>query len=150
MLHTLSFAAHVRRVATTLAAAGVLFLNTSAAGAAGNRGRLSQDLEAKLKAGAANARIILQGTDAEIAAIATKHGARFAKKIRGGAVYEVTGAQLAAMAADSGIGHISSDAKVTRMMAVTNTAIGADNQDSGHAVSPLRPGRRPRRPARRR
>src|SRR5215203_650016 len=111
----------VRRGASLAAVFAVLMLVGQLAEAGPHRARLSKDLEARLAS----------GSDAEVDALAVRYGARRTKSVRGGAVLEVTGGQLAGLAADQGVTHLSSDARVERMMAVTTESTGATQIWSG-------------------
>src|SRR5262245_7633785 len=83
--------------------------------AAGQRAKLSRDLEQRLASGSSErTRVILSGTSAEVDVIASKHGVQIKKKLQRGAVLEVTGEQLAALSADPAIGHLSGDVPVRR------------------------------------
>ena len=50
----------------------------------------------------------------EVDAIARRHGARIAKRLRGAAVLEVSGAALDALAQDPAVAHLSGDVPVRR------------------------------------
>jgi serine protease AprX len=124
----------VRRGASLAAVFAVLMLVGQLAEAGPHRARLSKDLEARLASGSEETtRVIVSGTDAEVDALAVRYGARRTKSVRGGAVLEVTGGQLAGLAADQGVTHLSSDARVERMMAVTTESTGATQIWSGIA-----------------
>jgi hypothetical protein len=96
--------------------------------------KLSKDLRARLGGTATGPiRVIVQGN---ADAIAQKHNASVKKRLRSSAVLEVTPEQLAAMSDDSSISHLSGDARVQRMMALTARATGADQVWSGVAGLP--------------
>src|SRR5688572_13438371 len=96
---------------------------------------LSKDLEARLDAGSAESlTVIIQ--DSSVDTIAATYGATIKKRLRTGAVLQVTPEQLAAMSSDPEVSHISGDARVRRMMAVTTRAIGADQVWQGIAGLP--------------
>ena len=104
----------------------------AASAEAGHRARLSRDLAERIAAGRADTvRLIVNGSDADVTAIASRHGARVAKRLRGAAVLEVPGHALDAMAQDPSVAHLSGDVPVRRLMAVTTEAIGADQVWSG-------------------
>jgi serine protease AprX len=124
----------VRRGASLAAVFAVLMLVGQLAEAGPHRARLSKDLEARLASGSEETtRVIVSGTDAEVDALAVRYGARRTKSVRGGAVLEVTGGQLAGLTADPDVSHLSSDARVERMMAVTTESTGATQIWSGIA-----------------
>jgi serine protease AprX len=94
---------------------------------AGHRAKLSRDLADRVAAGRSETvRLIVSGTEAEVNALAERHGARVAKRLRGAAVLEVSGNALDAMAQDPAVAHLSGDVPVRRLMAVTTEAIGAN------------------------
>ena len=102
---------------------GLLF--SQVAEAASHRARMSKDLEARLAAGTTDtSSVIVMGSDAEVQALVARYGARLKKAVRGGAVLEVTGAQLSALSEDPAVTHLSGDAQVQRMMAVTTESTG--------------------------
>ena len=103
------------------------FVAASAEAAGSHRATLSKDLAERLAAGDQSAaRVIVTGTPQQIQILAQRYGAQIKKQLRNGAVLEVSGGQLDALSQDDDVSHISSDAPVRRMMAVTGTAIGAD------------------------
>src|SRR4029079_447495 len=69
--------------------------------------------------------VIVEGSDAEVQALVARYGARLKKAVRGGAVLEVTGAQLAAVSEGPVFTYISGEARVQRMMGVTTESPGA-------------------------
>src|SRR3954447_26271130 len=76
----------------------VLVLAPTIVQAASHRARLSKDLESRLVAGASGATsIIVSGTESDIQSLALRYSAVVKKSVRGGAVLEVTGAQLEAL-----------------------------------------------------
>ncbi|MEX1127079.1 MAG: S8 family peptidase, partial [Vicinamibacterales bacterium] len=114
------------------AVAGVVLFFSSVAFAAEHRARLSSDLEQHLRSGShQRASVILSGTASETDAIAARHGATIKKRLRHGVVLDVSPEQLAALAADPAVPHLSGDATVHRMMALSAQAIGADQVQSG-------------------
>src|SRR5258706_1115458 len=123
-----------RRLSQSVAALVVVVVVASAAEAGPHRAKLSKDLEARIAAGdGATSGVIVSGSDAEVQALAARYGARVKKSIRGGAVLEVTGGQLAALSQDPDIAHLSGDARVQRMMAVTTQSTGATQVWEGAA-----------------
>src|SRR5215208_3266367 len=103
----------------------IAFLGVNAE-AASHRARLSEDVAQRLAAGSDDSSsVIISGTDAQIQILAARYGARVKKTVRGGAVLDLTGGQLAALAADPDVDHVSGDVQVRRMMAVTTEETGA-------------------------
>ncbi len=76
-------------------------------------------------------RVILRGTRQEIDAVLAKHGVSLVKRLADGAVLSADSRQLAALAADQAVGHLSGDALVVPSMAVSNRAVGADQTWGG-------------------
>src|SRR5687768_4500828 len=94
---------------------------------AGQRARLSRDLTERLAAGGSDTvRVIVNGDDEKLQALAERHGARIAKRLRGAAVLELPGPALESLSQDPDLPHISGDVPVRRLMSVTTEAIGAD------------------------
>src|SRR5204863_6634289 len=79
---------------------------------------------------------IVTGSAAQIDAIAQRSGAGIGKRLSTGAVLTVTPEQLDALRQDGAIDHLSGDARVERMMAVTTKATGADQVWGGFAGLP--------------
>ena len=75
--------------------------------------------------------VILQADRATVEAVAARHGLAMVKWLKTGAVLRASGAQLQALAADPGVGHLSGDTLVRSMMAVADQAIGADQAWAG-------------------
>src|SRR4051794_25790182 len=93
------------------------------AGAQGHRARLSRDLADRLQRRVeAPAEIIVSGSDATVDQVVRRYGPRLKKRIVGGAVLEATGGQLDAISQDPDVTHVSGNATVYRMMAVTTAA----------------------------
>ena len=115
-----------RRVCGTGATLAAFLLAGQVAEAGSHRARLSKDLEARLAAGdRKTTSVIVSGSAADVQTLVARHGVRWKKSVRGGAVLEVTGGQLAALAEDPAVTHVSSDTRVERMMAVTAESTGA-------------------------
>ena len=130
------------RAAVAASAAVLVLVFSSAATAAEHRAKLSSDLTQKIKAGSQeNTSVFLFGGEAEIEAIAARHGARVKKRLQHSSVLDVTPEQLLALVADPAVPRISGDAKVQRMMAVTTQATGADQVHNGVAGLPGYTGR---------
>src|SRR5918999_346618 len=89
------------------------FAPDAAAGGRGRRARLSDDLARRLEArdpppGA----VIITGTRAHVDAIAARHNLAISKRLSSGAVLEVAGGQLGALAHDAEVDQISGDHQV--------------------------------------
>src|SRR6187401_1467194 len=92
----------------------------------GHRARLSGDLAERLKHRIdASTDVIVCATDGGIDRLVAQYGVRLKKRIHCGAVLEATGGQIDAMSQDPDIDHMSGDATVHRMMAVTTQSTGA-------------------------
>ena len=70
--------------------------------------------------------VIVPGTQAQVDAVAARHGLTVRKRLKTGAVVEVPGGALESLAADPGVGSLAGNYPMRPQMAVTNTAIGAD------------------------
>src|SRR4051812_22770657 len=97
-----------------------------------HRARLSRDLVERLQHRVeARSEIIVTAGDATVDQLVARYGASLKKRIRGGAVLEATGVQLDAISQDPDVEHLSGNAPVYRMAAVTPQATGADQVWSG-------------------
>ena len=76
--------------------------------------------------------MIVAAADAALDQLALRYGARLKRRIRGGAVFEVTGGQLEAISQDADVAHVAGDVPVQRM-GVTTEATGADQVWKGLA-----------------
>ena len=76
-------------------------------------------------------RVIVPGTPEEIEQLARRYGIEIKRQLSSGGALEVTRAQLEALSQDSAVGQIAADAVVEATMAVSTTAIGADQLWSG-------------------
>jgi subtilisin family serine protease len=122
----------LRPTVTSAVVLTCLLVSAMPAVAQSHRARLSQDLAEHLSARReASVRVIVRGGEADLQDLATRYGAQVVKTLRDGAVLEVTGGQLAALAEDPDVAHLSGDATVTRMMAVTAASTGADQVWAG-------------------
>ena len=80
------------------------------ASAAPHGARLSRDLADRVAAGREDSTsVIVSGTPDTVQGLAARYGARIKKSLRGGAVLEVTGGQLAALSQDPDVDHASGD-----------------------------------------
>ena len=98
-----------------------------------HRARLSRDLADRLSQRVeAPSEIIVSAPDGTIDQLVKRYGARLKKRLaNGGAVLEATGGQLDAISQDPDVPHVSGNATVFRMMAVTTQATGADEVWAG-------------------
>src|SRR5688572_19842767 len=102
------------------------------AGAQSHRARLSRDLADRIKHRVeASTEVIVSGSDARIDTLTARYGVLLKKRIHGGAVLEATGGQIDALSQDPDVDHMSGNAKVFRMMAVTTQSTGADQVWNG-------------------
>ena len=117
----------LRAIGLSIAAACAVLLWPVGLEAAPHRARLSRDLAERL-AGASNASddVIVEADRATLEALASRYGVRIKRYLRRGAVLELNGGQLDALSQDEAVDHLSTDARVYRMMAVTTVATGAD------------------------
>ena len=100
------------------------------------RARVSRDVAERLARGTeASTDVIVAAADGAIDQLALRYGARVKRRIRGGAVLEVTGGQLEAISEDADVAHVAGDVPVQRM-GLTTEATGADQVWKG-----LPPGR---------
>jgi serine protease AprX len=112
----------------------VALLATPAAlhGARQHRAHLSSDL---LTVGAqgttAARRVIIEGSDEEIDAIAAQHHVQIVRRLAGGAVVLVNAAKLSELAADEAVDHLSGDVPVSTSMSVSNRSTAADQARAG-------------------
>ena len=99
--------------------------------------KLSQDLEQRLASGSSGrTSVILDRWP-----IASRHGLQIKKRLERGEVVEVTPEQLAALANDPTISHLSGDARVQGMLSTTVMATGADQVWGGISGLPGYTGR---------
>jgi serine protease AprX len=98
-----------------------------------HRARLSDDL-LKLEAlkAPARSRVIVQGTRAEVQALAGRHGVSVVRWLRNGAVLRANGAEVARLAADTAIDQLSGDQIVRTAMQVSNRSTGAEDTWDGY------------------
>src|SRR5262245_37203189 len=107
----------------------VVFLVTAdAAWAQGGRhARLSSDLAERIRVGdQREASVIVTGTEAQVNALAARHGLRITKRLATGAVVDVPAGALATLADDPQADQLSGNHVVGAQMTVTNQSIGAD------------------------
>ena len=95
--------------------------------AQGRRARVSEDLAEQIQAGSVEGTcVIVPGTNAQVDAVAARHGLRIHKRLKSGAVLDVPAGSLGALAANAGAPWLSSNYHVGAHMSVTSMAIGAD------------------------
>jgi serine protease AprX len=117
-----------------LLAAALLGLGVmdASAQASGRRARLSDDLTAKLRGGdGRTSTVIFTGSQARVDRLAAKHGLRIAKRLKSGALLEVPGHQLQAVAEDPEVDTLSGNHPVAAQMAVGVQSTGADQVHTG-------------------
>src|SRR5437660_614753 len=121
------------RVATMafalIAALGVTLSGPHAA----HRARLSADLTVHLaRATTARTRVIVSGTDQDVDAIALRHHLLVAHRLASGGVLLANSSELADLAADPAVEHLSGDVPVRNWLAVSNQATAADQVRAGY------------------
>jgi serine protease AprX len=98
--------------------------------------RMSADLAQKLRGGDyTDTSVIVSGTQAEVDALAARHGAAVKKRLRSGAVLTVKAGTLSDVANDPAVDHLSSNHAVFTQMDITNQTIGADQVHAGLAAA---------------
>jgi serine protease AprX len=101
---------------------------------AAHRARLSADLGFHLASGTtARARVIVSGTDQDVDAIASRHHLLVVHRLASGGVLMANSSELADLAADSAVEHLSGDVPVHNWLAVSNQATAADQVRAGYA-----------------
>ena len=98
--------------------------------------KLSQDLEQQLASGSSGRTSVILDPG-----IASRHGLQIKKRLERSEVVEVTPEQLAALANDPTISHLSGDARVQGMLATAVMATGADQVRGGISGLPGYTGR---------
>lgn len=93
---------------------------------------LSSDLAAHLaRHTAARTRVIVSGTDADVDALANRHRLQVVRRLDGAAVLLANSGELADLAADVSVAHLSGDAPVAPWMSVSNPSTAADQVRAG-------------------
>src|SRR5262245_46861127 len=101
---------------------------------ADHRAHLSDDLVAHVQRHTwAPTRVIVPGSDADIDALAERHHLQIIRRLANGAVLAANSAELADLASDVGVDHLSGDATVHAGMAVSSKATAADQVWSGQS-----------------
>jgi serine protease AprX len=103
-------------------------------GSAGHRAHLSDDL-LRLEAARSpqKVRVIVHGSREELQALALRQGVGIVRWLNGGAVFAANGHDLARLAADDLIDHLSDDPIVRTSMSISNKSTGASQTRSGVA-----------------
>src|SRR5436190_4377301 len=98
----------------------LLFVHDDAAAQSRRRAHLSEDIQARLRAGdTADTSVIVTGTQEHIEAIAARHGLRIRKRLESGAVLDVPAGRLAEVSDDGDLDQLSSNYALRADMAVT-------------------------------
>jgi len=121
----------VRLTALTVALVSTIL---GSKGSAGHRAHLSDDL-LRLEAARSNqkVRVIAHGSREELQALALRQGVGIVRWLDGGAVFSANGHDLARLAADSLVDHLSDDPIVRPSMSVSNKSTGAAQTRAGVA-----------------
>lgn len=97
-----------------------------------HRAQLSGDLLSHLAHhSTVHTRVIVSGTDSEVDALAARHHLTIVRRLEGAAVILANSDELADLASDAGVAHLSGDAPVHVGMAVSNQATAADQARAG-------------------
>ncbi len=98
--------------------------------------RLSADLADHLAAGSQSVKVIVQGTRAEVDAVAARYNLVVKRYLTTGAVLKVTAGQLAAMREDASIDHLSGDVRIQSAGDFAAQSVGADQLWAGLDLIP--------------
>jgi serine protease AprX len=79
----------------------------------------------------ARARVIVHGDDAALDALASRHHLALVRRLSGGAVVLANSSELAELATDTSLDHLSGDLPVKTWMSVTNLSTAADQVRTG-------------------
>jgi serine protease AprX len=121
----------LRRVALLTVSCSALLLTVRGTHAQ-HRAFLSLDLTRHLaRQTALQARVIVQGSDADLDAIAARHHVTIVRRLEGAAVVLANSAELADLASDGALDHLSGDVPVRMWMSVSNQATAADQVRAG-------------------
>lgn len=103
-----------------------------AKGSAGHRAHLSDDLlRIEAARSAHKVRVILHGSRAELEALSRRHGVAVLRWLDGAAVVSANGYDLANLAADDVLDHLSGDPIVRTSMSISNKSSGAAQTRAG-------------------
>jgi serine protease AprX len=117
-------------VVAVLLAASALSINGS--GAQPHRAHLSRDLISHVsRATSARARVLVQGSDADIDAAAKKLNLRILRRLQGGAVFAANAAEVNKLAAETAFEALTGDVPVSHAMTVSNLATLAEQVREG-------------------
>jgi subtilisin family serine protease len=98
--------------------------------------RMSADLIDQLAVNTSEIDVIVHGTESEVAALASRHGAFVIRYLKTGGVLRVTAAQLAALRIDGSQDHLASDVPIYSTATVTAQTILADRAWAGTEALP--------------
>jgi serine protease AprX len=116
-------------IVLSLVAASALGLHGSTAE---HHALLSSDLFAhQAKQTTFKARVIVHGTDAQLDDLAYRHKLQIVRRLEGAAVLYANSAEVAKLAADAGVDHLSGDSPVRTSMSVSNQSTGANQAWGG-------------------
>jgi serine protease AprX len=122
--------------AARLALTSFAILVAAASGIAGrapsHRAHLSDDLlRHETRRTSSRTRVIAHGSTGEIAALAARHRLEVVRWLAGGAVLRANSSEIAALAADSAVDHLSGDPMVAPSMSISNASMAADKTRAG-------------------
>ncbi|PYR37190.1 MAG: hypothetical protein DMF90_07710, partial [Acidobacteria bacterium] len=127
----------IRRFPRILALTATCLVYVVAPAAAGQRARMSADLDEALAKGAQSIDVIVHGDQTSVDTLARRYNVVVKRYLKGGGVLRINAGQLAALAEDPSVDHLSADARIRASDAVTAQAIGADQVWAG--VGKLKP-----------
>jgi serine protease AprX len=121
---------------TRLALTSFAILVAAASGVAGrgpsHRAHLSDDLlRHEARHTSSRTRVIAHGSTEEIAALAARHRLDVVRWLDGAAVLRANSSEIAALAADTAVEHLSGDPLVAPSMSISNASMSADKTRAG-------------------